>query len=81
MVKVFEEWSCARNEAVLKHIYSGEPQINENIEEMSEEQLLDPYKKRFFIIVHYFNGLQQKEITIYKKSNIKTALTYLNVKS
>ena len=24
--------------------------------------------------MHYFNGLQQKEITIYKKSNIKTAL-------
>ena len=29
--------------------------------------------------MHYFNGLQQKEITIYKKSNIKTALNYINV--
>ena len=28
--------------------------------------------KVFFIIMHFFNGLQQKEITIYKKSNIKT---------
>ena len=27
--------------------------------------------------MHYFNGLQQKEITIYKKSNIKTALNYI----
>ena len=31
--------------------------------------------------MHYFNGLQQKEITIYKKSNIKTALNCINVKS
>ena len=31
--------------------------------------------------MYYFNGLQQKEITIYKKSNIKTALNYINVKT
>ena len=31
--------------------------------------------------MHYFNGLQQKEITKYEKSNIKTALNYINVKS
>ena len=31
--------------------------------------------------MHYFNGLQQKEITIYKKINMKTALNYINVKS
>ena len=36
---------------------------------------------KVFIIVHYFNGSQQKEITIYKKSNIKIALNYINVKS
>ena len=36
---------------------------------------------KVFIIMHYFNGLQQKEIAIYKKSNIKTALNYINVKS
>ena len=36
---------------------------------------------KVFIIMHYFNGLQQKEITVYKKSNIKTALNYINVKS
>ena len=36
---------------------------------------------KVFIIVHYFNSLQQKEITIYKKSNIKIALNYINVKS
>ena len=38
-------------------------------------------KVKVFIIMHYFNGLQQKEITIYKRSNIKTALNYINVKS
>ena len=32
-----------------------------------------------FIIMHCFNGLQQKEITIDKKINIKTALDYINV--
>ena len=31
--------------------------------------------------MHYFNGLQQKEITIYKKSDITTAFMYINVKS
>ena len=36
---------------------------------------------KVFIIMPYFNGLQQKEITINKKSNIKTALNYINVKS
>ena len=29
-------------------------------------------KVKVFIIMHYFNGLQQKEITLYKKSSIKT---------
>ena len=33
-----------------------------------------------FITMECFNGLQQKEITIYKKINIKTALDYINVK-
>ena len=44
---------------------------------------LERWLMRFkvFIIIHYFNGLQQKEITIYKKSNIKTALNYINAKS
>ena len=38
-------------------------------------------KVKVFIIMHYFNGLQQKEITLYKKGNIKTALNYINVES
>ena len=38
-MKFFEQWRCARNEVVLKQSYSAEPQIYENIEEMSEEQL------------------------------------------
>ena len=36
---------------------------------------------RFSLLRHYFNGLQQKEITIYKKSNRKIALNNINVKS
>ena len=43
--------------------------------------VLPEVKVKVFIIMHYLNGLQQKEITIYKKSNIKTALNYINVKS
>ena len=39
------------------------------------------FKVKVFIIVHYFNSSQQKEITIYKKSNIKIALNYIDVKS
>ena len=44
---------------------------------------LERWLMRFKVLIirHYFNGLQQKEITIYKKSNITTALNYINVKS
>ena len=38
-MKVFDEWRVERNEAVLKENYSGEPCINESVNEMSEEQL------------------------------------------
>ena len=52
VAKVFEQSRCATNEAVLRQSYSGEPQINENIEEMSEKQLdFVSYKPRNIIIV------------------------------
>ena len=38
-MKVYDEWRVQRNEAVLKENYSGEPLINESVNEMSEEQL------------------------------------------
>ena len=34
-----------------------------------------------FFIMMYFKSLQQKEITIHHKNNIKTALNYKNMKS
>ena len=38
--KVFEEWKTEqRNEAFLKQDYSGEPVIQEDIDEMSDEML------------------------------------------
>ena len=39
VLKVFEEWKKQRNEAVLKEDYSGEPVIQEDIDEMSHEML------------------------------------------
>ena len=38
-MKVFEEWKKQRNEAVLKQDYSGEPVIQHDIDEMSDEML------------------------------------------
>ena len=38
VLNVFEEWKKQRNEAVLKD-YSGEPVIQEDIDEMSDEML------------------------------------------
>ena len=39
VLKVFDQWRLERNEAVLKLSYNGEPLINENLDEMSDEQL------------------------------------------
>ena len=38
-LKVFEEWKKQRNEADLKPDYSGEPVIQQEIDEMSGEML------------------------------------------
>ena len=34
----------------------------------------------FFLFMHYFKSLLQKEITIHHKSNINTTLNYINIK-
>ena len=39
MVKVFDEWRIERYEDVVKLSYSGETLIEENLNEMSDEQL------------------------------------------
>ena len=39
VLKVFEEWKKPRNEAVLKEDYCGEPVIQEDIDDMSDEML------------------------------------------
>ena len=38
-VTVFEEWNKQRNVAILKQDNSGEPVIEEDFDEMSDEQL------------------------------------------
>ena len=38
-MKVFEEWKKQRNKAVLKEDYSGEPVIQEDIDDISDKML------------------------------------------
>ena len=44
--KIFQEWRETRNEAVLKVEKSGEPVLNQRIDEMSDEDL-DSFLARF----------------------------------
>ena len=39
VLNIFEEWRETRNEAVLKVEHSGEPVLNQRIDEMSDEDL------------------------------------------
>ena len=39
VLPIFEEWREKRNEAVLKVEHSGEPVLNQRIDEMSDEDL------------------------------------------
>ena len=39
------------------------------------------FQIQIFFIMHYFKSLLQKEITIHHKSNIKTTLNDINMKS
>ena len=40
----------------------------------------DPDSDSYFLFMHYFKSLLQKEITIHHKSNKKTTLNYINIK-
>ena len=63
--KVFEEWRNQRNEAVLKEDYSGEPVIQEDIDEMSDE-MLDFTLARFVAEVRKEDGQEYPGKTLYE---------------
>ena len=64
-MKVFEEWKKQRNEAVLKEDYSGEPVIQEDIDEMSDE-MLDFTLARFVAEVRKEDGQECPGKTLYE---------------
>ena len=64
-MKVFEEWKKHRNEAVLKEDYSGEPVIQEDIDEMSDE-MLDFTLARFVAEVRKEDGQEYPGKTLYE---------------
>ena len=76
-MKVFEQWRCTRNEAALIQSYSGELQINENIEEMSGERL-DFVLARFVSEVKREDGNEYPGKTLYEM--ICSVQTFLRVK-
>ena len=65
ILKVFEEWKKKRNEAVLREDYSGEPVIQEDIDEMSDE-LLDFALARFVAEVRKKDGQEYPGKTLYE---------------
>ena len=64
VLKVFEEWKKQRNEAVLKEDYSGEPVIQEDIDEMFDE-MLDFTLARFVAEVRKEDGQEYPGKTLY----------------
>ena len=64
-MKVFEEWKKQRNEAVLKEDYSGEPVIQEDIDEMSDE-MLDLTLAGFVAEVRKEDGQEYPGKTLYE---------------
>ena len=74
VLKVFDQWMVERNEAVNKISYSGEPLINENLDEMSDEQL-DFVLARFISEVRKEDGQEYPGKTLYEMiSSIQTFL-------
>ena len=65
MLKVFDQWRVERNEAVLKLSYNGEPSINENLDEMSDEQL-DFVLAQFIAKVNKEDGQEYPGKTLYE---------------
>ena len=65
VLKVFEEWKKQRNEAVLKEDYSGQPVIQEDIDEMSDK-MLDFTLARFVAEVRKEDGQEYPGKTLYE---------------
>ena len=64
-MKVLEEWKKQSNEAVLREDYSGEPVIQEDIDEMSDE-MLDFTLARFVAEVRKEDGQEYPGKTLYE---------------
>ena len=77
VLKVFDQWMVERNKAVNEMSYSGEPLINENLDEMSEEQL-DFVLARFIAEVRKEDGQEYPGKTLYEM--ISSIQTFLRVK-
>ena len=65
VLNIFEEWRETRNEAVLKAEHSGEPVLNQRIDEMSDEDL-DFFLARFVAEVRKEDGQEYPGKTIYE---------------
>ncbi|XP_067054073.1 uncharacterized protein [Acropora muricata] len=65
VLNIFEEWRETRNEAVLKVENSGEPLLNQRIDEMSDEDL-DFFLGRFVAEVRKEDGQEYPGKTIYE---------------
>ena len=65
VLNIFEEWRETRNEAVLKVENSGEPVLNQRIDEMSDEDL-DFFLGRFVAEVRKEDGQEYPGKTIYE---------------
>ena len=64
-MKVFDEWKKQRNDAVLEQDYSGEPVIQQDIDEMSDE-MLDFTLARFVAEVRKEDGQEYPGKTLYE---------------
>ena len=65
VLNIFEEWRETRNEAVLKVENSGEPVLNQRIDEMSDEDL-DFFLPWFVAEVRKEDGQEYPGKTIYE---------------
>ena len=71
-MKIVEEWKKQRNEAVLKEDYSGEPVIQEDIDEMFDE-MLD------FILARFVAELRKEDCQEYPGKNLHEILSSIQV--
>ena len=77
VLKIFDQWKDKRNEAIVKVSYSGEPLIQENLREMSDEQL-DFALARFISKVRREDGEEYPGKYLYEM--LGSIQTFLRVK-